>query len=505
MIISKSRFVGFAALALCLSSPAVAMEAVGRIDNLVPAAFHTPPGAEQMEARHLDPVVRDETLTTTDAGGLLITFADGSELTLGPNSTAVIDEFVYPGPGQGNATIELVSGVFRFVSGQMDEAKVDIDTPVASIGIRGTVIYAAVSAEATVQVTQKGAAFVKSKLTGEIAEVEQGSAISVNRQGQFSAKIPYGASVDEAGLETPAVMLGLVPEEVQTFPGEIEMLPSGADAEAGGIVFALAKPTDMLIHDRDTQRTYLAGFLLWEAGYQPGALDQSSIARSRAIGVMTRRTGAIGSAAPRATRAARPRDRGNDVIAGVLTGGGELQQSDWVVTLGNASIHYSETANYGPIGLPEGGAGPIIALNNSGVPETAMVKTFTMGAGQRVFSLSGFANFVTSEFPRFVGSQYNDTVRVILTTQSGQQIDITDLFTASVNGSNLTSVLGVPSPLAGQNVGDEAGQTGWRRFLQRLRVAPGSTVTIEVRVQNVSDTALPSTLLINNVNGSGGR
>jgi len=94
---------------------------------------------------------------------------------------------------------------------------------------------------------------------------------------------------------------------------------------------------------------------------------------------------------------------------------------------------------------------------------------------------------------------------VIRTTQSGQQIDITDLFTASVNGSNLTSVLGVPSPLAGQNVGDEAGQTGWRRFLQRLRVAPGSTVTIEVRVQNVSDTALPSTLLINNVNGSGGR
>ncbi len=485
--------------------PALALEAVGRIDNLVPAAFHTPPGGQQMEARQLDPVVRDETLTTTDAGGLLITFADGSELTLGPNSTAVIDEFVYPGPGQGNATIELVSGVFRFVSGQMDEANVDIDTPVASIGIRGTVVYAAVTPDATVQVTQKGKAFVRSKITGELVDVEAGSAISVDKQGRFSPKIPFGATVDKAGYESPEVMLGLVPEEVQTFPGEIEMLPSESDAEAGGIVFALAKPTDMLIQDDNTQQAYLAGFLLWEAGYQPSDLEQTGVAQSRAIGVLTRRTGAIGSAAGRATRAARPRDRGNDIVVGVLTGGGGLTQTDWTVTLGTASIHYRESPDFGPITLPVGGAGPIVSLNNSGVPETVMVKTFTMGPGQRLFSLSGFANFVTSEFPRYVGTQFNDTVQVILTTESGQQIDITDLFSASVNGSNLTSLLGAPPPLAGQNAGDEAGQTGWRQFLQRLRVAPGSTVTLEVRVRNVGDTNLPSALLINNVNGSGGR
>jgi hypothetical protein len=483
--------------------PAQALEAVGRIDNLVPAAFHTPPGGQQMEARQLDPVVRDETLTTTDAGGLLITFADGSELTLGPNSTAVIDEFVYPGPGQGNATIELVSGVFRFVSGQMDEANVDIDTPVASIGIRGTVVYAAVTPDATVQVTQKGQAFVRSKITGELVDVEAGSAISVDKQGRFSPKIPFGATVDKAGYESPEVMLGLVPEEVQTFPGEIEMLPSESDAEAGGIVFALAKPTDMLIQDSNTQQTYLAGFLLWEAGYQPSDLEQTGVAQSRAIGALTRRTGAIGSAAGRATRAARPRDRGNDIVVGVLTGGGELTQTDWMVTLGTASIHYSSGPSFGPIVAPDGE--PIVALNNSGLPETAMVKTFTMGTGQRVFSLSGLANFVTTEFPNYVGSQFNDNVQVILTTESGQQIDISQLFSASVNGDNLTSVLGMPSPLAGVNANSEAGQTGFRQFLQRLRVAPGSTVTIEVKLRNVGDTAFPSAVLLTGVRGSGGR
>lgn len=493
-----------AAVALALP-PAFALEQIGRIDNLVPAAFHTPPGAAQMEARQLDPVVRDETLTTTEKGGLLITFADGSELTLGPNSTAVIDEFVYPGPGQGNATIELVSGVFRFVSGQMDEANIDIDTPVASIGIRGTVVYAAVTSEATVQVTQKGAAYTRSKLTGEIVEVEAGNAVSVDRQGKFSPKMPFGAAVDKAGYQSPEVMLGLVPEEVKAFPGEIEMLPSQNDPNAGGIVFALAKPTDMLIHDDNTQKTYLAGFLLWEAGYSPGALQGADIARSRAIGVLTRRTGAIGSAAPRATRAARPRDRGNDVIAGVLVGGSDLQQSDWVVTLGDASLHYSESATYGPIAPPSDGSGPIVSLNNSGVPETAMVKTFIMGSGQRVFSLKGFANFVTTEYPQYVGSQFNDSVQVILTTQSGQQIDISQLFTASVNGDSLTSVTGLPFPLDTANPNSEGGQTGWRAFLQRLRVAPGSTVTIEVRVKNAVDTLYPSTVLLNNVAGSGGR
>lgn len=490
--------------ALAATPAAFALEVVGRIDDLVPAAFHTPPEAAQMEARKMDPVVRNETLTTTDQGGLLVTFADGSELTLGANSTAVIDEFVYPGPGQGNATIELISGVFRFVSGQMDEGGIKMETPTASIGIRGTITYTAVSQSVTVQITEKGRSYLQSKATGQIVDVEAGSAISVDRLGKFSPKVPFGTAVTESGYENPEVMLGVVPADAgDDLAREIKMLPSRRDASAGGIRFALAKPTDMIIQDTNTQQAYLAGFLLWEEGYHPSVRIAADVARGRTAGVMTRHTSAIGSAAGRATRAARPRDRSNDIVVGVLVSTTSLQGTDWIVTQGNPSIHFAEGANFGSITPPAGGT--IVSLNQAGEAQTTMIKTFTMGPGQRLFSLSGFANFVTTEFPDFVGSGFNDDVSIVLKTQSGQVIDISQLFAASVNGDLFTNVTGMPVPLTGFNPDDGAGETGWRNFLERLRVAPGSTVTIEVTVRNVGDRDYPSAVLLNNVIGAGSR
>lgn len=513
-----SRILALAAALIFAAPPAFALEVVGRIDELVPAAFHTPPDAQQMEARKLDPVVRNETLTTTDAGGLLVTFADGSELTLGANSQAVIDEFVYPGPGQGNATIQLISGVFRFVSGQMDEAGVQIETPTASIGIRGTVIYVGVFDGTTLQITKQGRSAIRSKLTGQVSEVAEGNAISVDKTGRFSAIVPFGASVDQAGMESPEVMLGIVPADVQSsVPGEIELIPSRSAADAGGIKFALAKQGDLILNDSNTQQTYLAGFLLYEQGYNPGRLTAAAVARGRATTVMTRRTSEIGSATGRATRAARPADTSNDIVAGVIVSDSPLSSSEWTITAfsraGNGtspdevytpidgadtSRFFAEGASFGSVVAPDGTT--ITSLNNSGVPRTQMVKTFTLGPGQRVFSLAGLGNFITNEFPTYVGSQYNDNTTVYLETSSGQLIDLSSLFAASLNEDNFTLVNGLPSPL-----GSQGGETGWKSFLNRIRVAPGSQVRLIVQVTNVGDTAVPSAILLNGLNASGGR
>jgi hypothetical protein len=499
-----ARSLAFAAAFSLAASPALALEVVGRIDELVPAAYHTPPDAQQMEARKLDPIVRNETLTTTDAGGLLVTFADGSELTLGANSQAVIDEFVYPGPGQGNATIELISGVFRFVSGQMDEAGVQIETPTASIGIRGTTIYTAVSPTVTIQITQEGRSWMKSRTTGKTVEIEAGSAVSVDGAGNFSDTVPFGASVDQSGYENPEVMLGIVPADDSTVPREIDMLPSRRASGVGGrIKFALAQPTDMIIQDQNSQQAYLAGFLLWEQGYNPDLLNAVNVARSRATGVMTRRTSAIGSAAGRATRAARPRDRSNDIIVGVLVSTTPTAATDWIVTQGNQEIHFAQGASFGSIVSPAGG--DIVSLNNSGASQTTMVKTFTLGPGQRLFSLAGLAAFVTTEFPEYVDGGYNDDASIILRTESGQVIDISELFSADVDTALFSPTSVANSPISDPTPGDGAGITSWRTFLTRLRVAPGSNITIEVRVRNVTDTAFPSAVLLNNIIGAGSR
>lgn len=502
-----TRFAAALVSALVLSTAAHAQtyESVGRIDNLVPAAFHTPPGGQQLAARQLDPVVRDETLTTTDEGGLLVTFADGSELTLGANSTAVIDEFAYPGPGQGNATIELVSGVFRFVSGQMDEAGVKVETPTASIGIRGTVIYVVVLKDGTtIQITDRGAASVYSKKTGKTAIVEEETGVSVDPAGELSIPVSFSEGVDQSEFQNPELLLGLVPTDAQEgYPNEIALLPSiSRTTPPSNRKYNLAKPGEIVVDNAQTGgRPYLAAYFMWD-GTNGRPVSNADIARARAVANLTRRTSEIGSAIGSATGAVRPRDRINDGIVGVFTSTTPLAETPWTVTTGTASIHFREGATFGSIGPQVPGA-PIVSLNNSGVPETVMVKTFTLGPGDRVFDISGFANFITAEFPRYVG-QFNDTATVILRTPGGQELDLSELFSASVDGSDFTPTPGLPLPQNGQRPTD-GGQTGWRAFFSKLRVAPGGTVTIEVRVRNARDVALPSGVLLNGVVGTGGR
>ena len=70
----------FAAL---MSASAMA-QTVGEIAEVENAAWRTPPDAARMEARSLDPVVRDEALETGAASGLMASFADGSAVYAKP-------------------------------------------------------------------------------------------------------------------------------------------------------------------------------------------------------------------------------------------------------------------------------------------------------------------------------------------------------------------------------------------------------------------------------------
>lgn len=69
---------------------------------------------------------------------------DESALKLGPESELVIDEFVYdPAERSGQMAARAAAGTFRFVSGligRRDAEDVEIETPVATVGVRGTIL-----------------------------------------------------------------------------------------------------------------------------------------------------------------------------------------------------------------------------------------------------------------------------------------------------------------------------------------------------------------------------
>ncbi len=104
-----------------------------------------------------DNLVFNETVKTGPRGLTQILLADRSALTVGSNSTLVIDKFVYdPDADKGKMALSMAKGVVRFVGGALSKKRgqVTLKTPSATIGIRGAVVL--------VQVLPGGVRFIMS-------------------------------------------------------------------------------------------------------------------------------------------------------------------------------------------------------------------------------------------------------------------------------------------------------------------------------------------------------
>ena len=86
-------------------------------------------------------VFTDQAVRTGSASGAELRLLDETSISMGPESEITLDRFVYdPNRGQGNVILNTTRGVFRFASGKQDSSSYHINTPVATIGVRGTKI-----------------------------------------------------------------------------------------------------------------------------------------------------------------------------------------------------------------------------------------------------------------------------------------------------------------------------------------------------------------------------
>ncbi|MET0371120.1 MAG: FecR domain-containing protein, partial [Sphingobium sp.] len=76
---------------------------------------------------------------TGGASRLQLQLLDRSAFTVGANARLTIDRFVYD-PAGSSMTATVAKGAFRFMSGRSGSRGSSITTPVASIGIRGTIL-----------------------------------------------------------------------------------------------------------------------------------------------------------------------------------------------------------------------------------------------------------------------------------------------------------------------------------------------------------------------------
>jgi ferric-dicitrate binding protein FerR (iron transport regulator) len=105
-----------------------------------------------------DAVLRDEIVRTGLDSATRLVMADSTNLSLGPNATITLDRTVFSDEHTyQDIAIKLTTGTFRFVTGHSEKAAYKISTPVATIGVRGTILDILSQRGKTTVVLQEGA------------------------------------------------------------------------------------------------------------------------------------------------------------------------------------------------------------------------------------------------------------------------------------------------------------------------------------------------------------
>jgi hypothetical protein len=91
------------------------------------------------------PVYSGDTIVTGDIGTAQIQFRDDTRFVVGPNSSVIIDKYIFnPDQSLSAVSLQMTRGAFRFISGNGPKKSYKIDTPTSTIGIRGTQVDIAV-------------------------------------------------------------------------------------------------------------------------------------------------------------------------------------------------------------------------------------------------------------------------------------------------------------------------------------------------------------------------
>jgi len=181
---------------LCLPSPATAAEPIGKVIAMTGSARAV---AEDGADRALDldsPVFARERLVTGMASNLEVRLADETLLAQGPDSTITLDEYVFSNaPGMSKLLFKMGAGTFRFLTGEIVKQNPEgfnLETPLTTIGIRGTEPFAVVAATEQVGLLSIDPHHTMQVTTqrGTVSMNKTGTSVNVSPDGSMSPPAP---------------------------------------------------------------------------------------------------------------------------------------------------------------------------------------------------------------------------------------------------------------------------------------------------------------------------
>ncbi len=221
-------------LILTVSSVAAAADAVGRVTAATGEITAAVDVSEVRSLKQGDPVFSGDTISTGPNARVRIVFSDSSILILRPSSRMVIAEFLHNGDvREDRSTMSLIRGGFRAVTGGIGQANPEaslVETPVATIGIRGTDHQARFCAGDCIDLMNLG-----------VDPPPDGLYTGTNTGRTFVAPPPPPAP---AGQLTPGPT---IQELIFVGPGEFSFTPPS------GVTVMLPQPPPILTVDPDLQ------------------------------------------------------------------------------------------------------------------------------------------------------------------------------------------------------------------------------------------------------------
>ena len=181
-------FVLTLSLGLAPAAFAAAAEKIGNVGAVNVSAEGTPPRGSKRPLSVGQGVEKRERIDTAVDGSAQVVFNDTSTMTVGRNSSVVIDDFVFNG-SSGSQGLSIAKGVMRFVGGGVSHGSgANLRTPTASIGLRGGSVIVRVGGDCgTLIMHQNG----RAEITGVNGDTQ-----TLNRSG-------FGLCANGGGLSEP--------------------------------------------------------------------------------------------------------------------------------------------------------------------------------------------------------------------------------------------------------------------------------------------------------------
>ena len=155
---------------------------IGTILEVEGNATVTPASGGKFFASMVDtPVHLNDVVQTSTATRVFILFIDDTRLTLGENAKLKIDNYIFdPKNNSDNKALYSIQGAFQYVSGligKKENPDVNINTPVGSIGIRGTDFWAGTLDDQYGVAVNEGRVALKTEAGEEVVNKGEGTSV----------------------------------------------------------------------------------------------------------------------------------------------------------------------------------------------------------------------------------------------------------------------------------------------------------------------------------------